>query len=207
MATNFPGGIDTFTAASPTSGLDNPSHSGLHNDLGDAVTATQTAMGLVHLKTESFSAVASQSINDVFSTDYDQYKILTQISNSSAQSLRFRLRVSGGDLTGSVYTTQSLFASGATVTSSRAATTTSLDLGTVRSVGRVTFEILIGNPFLTQVTTAKSQADNLLADSITTPGVDFYFSTVNNTISYTGFTLFPASGNMTGSVTVLGVRK
>jgi hypothetical protein len=42
MATNFPGGIDTFVNPNATSSLDSPSHSGLHTDLGDAVTAVET---------------------------------------------------------------------------------------------------------------------------------------------------------------------
>jgi hypothetical protein len=42
MATNFPGGIDTFVNPNATSSLDSPSHAGLHTDMGDAMTAVQT---------------------------------------------------------------------------------------------------------------------------------------------------------------------
>jgi hypothetical protein len=42
MATNFPGGIDTFVNPNSTSSLDSPSHAGLHTDMGDAITAIET---------------------------------------------------------------------------------------------------------------------------------------------------------------------
>ena len=47
--------------------------------LGDAIDATVFGLGasaLTLLNTTTFSAVASQSINDVFSATYDNYKIV-----------------------------------------------------------------------------------------------------------------------------------
>lgn len=61
--------------------------------------------GLVHLHTESFSAVSSVSIDDVFSSTYDNYRILFHGSSTSSSStgLLMRLRVSGSDITTSTY--------------------------------------------------------------------------------------------------------
>jgi hypothetical protein len=59
--------------------------------------------GLVLLNTTSFSAVASQSVNDVFSSTYDNYRIVCEFSSSTDQEIFFRLRASGADLTSNVY--------------------------------------------------------------------------------------------------------
>jgi hypothetical protein len=57
--------------------------------------------GLVLLNTTSFSGVASQSVNNVFSASYDHYKItiaMTSASGTGAQ-LALRLRANGTDTT------------------------------------------------------------------------------------------------------------
>ena len=74
----------------------------------DIDTAMNTALGtkkagMVLLNTTSFSAVASQSINDVFSSTYDNYLIVCDITSSTDQEVFFRLRASGSDLTSNVY--------------------------------------------------------------------------------------------------------
>jgi hypothetical protein len=72
--------------------------------LGDAIDATVFALpsaGLTLINTTSFSGVASQSINDVFSTTYDNYLVLVEGVGSGASSdLNFRLRVGGADASG-----------------------------------------------------------------------------------------------------------
>jgi hypothetical protein len=59
--------------------------------------------GLILINTTSFSAVASQSVNDVFSSTYDNYRIVCEFSSSTDQEVFFRLRASGSDLTSNVY--------------------------------------------------------------------------------------------------------
>jgi len=61
--------------------------------------------GLVLLNTTSFSAVASQSINDVFNATYDTYQIVTDLSASSnnGETVLMRLRVAGADNTSNNY--------------------------------------------------------------------------------------------------------
>jgi len=79
----------------------------------DTTLGVYSASGLVLLNTTSFSAVASQSVNDVFSADYDFYRIMVNIdSTSSAGSPAFgiRLRASATDKsTGYYFNTIRLF--------------------------------------------------------------------------------------------------
>ena len=60
-------------------------------------STASSAQGLTLINTTSFSAVASQSINDVFSTTYDNYFIVANILPSTNLSLQLRLRASGSD--------------------------------------------------------------------------------------------------------------
>ena len=78
-------------------------------DLGSAIdTSMNTALGtkkagLVLLNTTSFSAVSSQSINDVFSATYKNYLVQFVGTQSTSAGFTMRLRVSGADNTNSTY--------------------------------------------------------------------------------------------------------
>jgi hypothetical protein len=77
-------------------------------DLGDAIDTTlgvyaPSTSGLTLLNTTSFSGVSSQTFNDVFSTTYDNYKIIYAAEAGSTVSNTIRLRVSGTDASGADY--------------------------------------------------------------------------------------------------------
>lgn len=59
--------------------------------------------GLVHLHTESFSAVSSVSIDDVFSAAYDNYSILINGFGSAGNFGDIRFRSGGSDVTSANY--------------------------------------------------------------------------------------------------------
>jgi len=78
--------------------------------LGTAIdTSMNTALGtrksgLVLLNTTSFSAVASQSVNNIFTTTYDSYKIILDLTAVSGDLVLYmRLRASGTDASGINY--------------------------------------------------------------------------------------------------------
>ena len=100
--------------------------------LGDAIDATVfgLAAGLKLINTTTFSAVSSQSVNDVFSATYDNYKIVCQFSSSADQEVFFRLRASGSDLTTSVYRTGNINM-GVGIASAFASTTNTLQTSLV----------------------------------------------------------------------------
>jgi len=45
MATSYPGGLDSYTRPSPTDPLNSPSHSGVHDNVYDAIEAIETELG------------------------------------------------------------------------------------------------------------------------------------------------------------------
>jgi hypothetical protein len=178
-------------------------------DLGDAVdTAMNTALGtkksgLVLLNTTSFSGVASQSINDVFSTTYDNYKFIFNGTISSGLAINFRYRVAGADnSTANSYINQALYIDGTTPTGSRV-TSDKAVLGDFATTFKNTITCEIFDPFLTVPTRIQS-FNNWSYNNSTWQS---WFGFHNQSTSYTGFSIFVASGTLTGTVSVYGYNK
>lgn len=177
--------------------------------LGSSIdTSLNTALGtrkagLVLLNTTSFSAVASQSINDVFSATYDNYKIVISGVASANQDFGFRLRVGGADnSTASSYVYQYVQGNSTTISG-------------IRSTGNIWYVGVIGNSL-------KSQLELTLVSPFEVDTTNFYCSassaessaflrlsggTHNQSTSYTGFTLSASTGTITGKVSVYGFNK
>jgi hypothetical protein len=180
--------------------------------LGDAIDASMnTALGtkkagMVLLNTTSFSAVASQSISDVFSTTYSNYKIVTNITSTptAGETLRMRLRVSGADNTSSNYRylMKQVYAGGFDELSSTGATEWIIHRYT-RADGYYG-ELNFDNPFATAYTGI--YATGYTPNYNVTEG-SFVYASTTVTTSYTGFTIYTSAGNMTGTISVYGVNK
>lgn len=185
--------------------------------LGTAIdTSMNTALGtkkagLVLLNTTSFSAVASQSINDVFSSTYDNYVIKIYTSTASTTtSLNMRLRVSGADNSTSAYASSLRFQD--------SANNNLFDLSAVsQSTWRLSGNIYSGYPSYTEVLISNpfgTVATNIINNCVVnrnnlTGAMENYFgaSSFGATTSFTGFTIYTGTGNMTGSVSTFGVNK
>ena len=165
---------------------------------------TKASTGLVLLNTTSFSGVASQSINDVFSATYDNYKIVISGTNSTANaSVSLRFRVSGTDnSTANSYVSQSARFLDTASTFSRSAATS----GTFTVMNNTLVnacEMMVVNPFLATPTAWISQTYS----SLDTAATYIYSGSHNQTVSYTGFTFIPTSNTITGVVSVYGFNK
>jgi hypothetical protein len=85
----------------------------------DIDTAMNTALGtkkagMVLLSSLTFSGVTSQSINDVFSATYDNYRFIMPITSLAGNAtITMRLRVGGVDNSAANYTTETLLGLGA----------------------------------------------------------------------------------------------
>jgi hypothetical protein len=163
--------------------------------------------GLVLLNTTSFSGVASQSINNVFSATYDNYKIIVDATQTIASPTNFRVRASGTDLSGSVYSYagQYNYSSGGGHNSEIGSNLTVISLfGGNTLAGSYVIDLV--NPFKADETTIHNSASVVTSG---TPTAYQYKSSgvVNNTTSYDGFTILSQSGTMTGSVSVYGYNK
>jgi hypothetical protein len=177
-------------------------------DLGDAIDTTlgvyaPSTSGLTLINTTSFSAVASQSVNDVFSAIYDNYKIIVTGLISSVEGMNMRLRASGTDnSTASSYVRQTLNATSTTLVGGRA-TSNLWELGGWDSTLVNTLVIDLFNPFAASATGFSVD----LLRSTSGAYIQIANGTHNQTVSYDGFTLIPGAGTITGSVSVYGYSK
>jgi hypothetical protein len=190
-----------------------------HTLVADSATATglkwaapASGGGLVLINTTSFSAVSSQSINSVFSSTYDNYRIITNLDTSATSiSCRFRLRVSGSDNSSSNYVHDAINPGGggtASITTTGASPETSWQL--VASGGLTSASSMdIYYPFATDNTgfTYNSFYVDSSSGTTTDHRAIFKAGVVTVTTSYDGFTFFPDSGTMTGVVSVYGYAK
>jgi hypothetical protein len=159
---------------------------------------------MVLLNTTSFSAVASQSFNNVFSATYDNYLILFSGNLSTIASLEFRLRVGGVDnSTANSYLRQFVRAENTVVSAGRV-TSNIAKVGQGENNLRNSFELTIFNPFQATATPFTSVTNVSESSALI---FDIYSSMHNVTSSFDGFTLIASSGTMTGSVSVYGYNK
>jgi hypothetical protein len=162
-------------------------------------TATISALGSVE-----FSAAATLSLNGVFSSGYDNYMISARTQSSAGSVLFGRLRASGTDESSAsnYYTDQYLFADGTTVAANRT-TRNQWYIAYLGSPLRNGFVAYWYGPYLAQPTAGRT----VVADSyLNAETIDAaYTHSLSN--SYDGFTLLPASGTVTGLVTVFGFNQ
>jgi hypothetical protein len=181
----------------------------------DVYPPAASAQGLTLINTTSFSGVASQSVNDVFSATYTNYFILVKAACSSAGQLSLRMRVSGTDLTSSSY----MYGGAYTQYNGSATVTGENANGTPGAATTNGFNILDvdGNPSYARIQMFdpfETEQTGLIYDQAFNSGgsrnAGFWesFSGLTTvTTSYTGFTLLPAAGNITGYVRVYGYNQ
>ena len=182
--------------------------------LGDAIDASMnTALGtkkagMVLLNTTSFSAVASQSVNDVFSATYSNYLIVwNDLTISSTGWMNMRMRVSGADDSTANYRYQELSGSGTSVAAARATGATAwANINYAQDTNHNANTLTIFNPFDTSPTSISS-----VQAPVSNGNIEVFAKTfgLNTNTSYTGFSFFPASAGptLTGSVSVYGFNK
>jgi hypothetical protein len=186
-------------------GIVYPSSSDLVKDgatnMGTIATTVDAKTGLILLNTTSFTGVSSQSINDVFSATYTNYRIVIKGVGTADVGLLMRMRVSGSDNTSSDYGWARWNARTGGSGSSGSRTDTSWTIGAVGQSRKATVSLDISDPFATANTSLTGTAGS---DNGTYTYVDVFGATLGVTTSYTGFTLIVSSGTITGSVSVFG---
>lgn len=165
--------------------------------------------GLVQIGTAiSFSAVASQSVNDVFSATYSNYLIVwNDLTISSTGWMNMRMRVSGADETSANYRYQELSGSGTGVAAARATGQTAWgNINYAQDTNHNPNTLTIFNPFDTSPTSISS-----IQAPVSNGNIEVFAKSfgLNTNTSYTGFSFYPASvgPTLTGSVSVYGFNK
>ena len=166
-----------------------------------AVNGTVGASGAV-----TFSGVSSVSLNDVFSSTYDNYRILLNVKGSTNLTIQMRYRVSGADNTASsyLYGRMGIDNNGTTNNTNTGATSFSnICNASTEYFGALDFTCFFPNK--TEKTEMSGTGTGLRTDYAAAAFYSFG-GLFDATTSFTGFTLFPSTGTITGTVRVYGLK-
>jgi hypothetical protein len=165
--------------------------------------------GLVLLNTTTFSAQSSVSIDNVFSSTYQNYKIMCNQIPSTASDMNIRMRVSGADDSTSNYKFAAIgYNSNITSYSDYgAAVNTWQDIArtfTAATQGIFVFDVLYPNETKPTIISGKTTTYNTASSGIIS---DVNYTGWHNvSTAYTGFTMIPTAGTTTGTIKVYGYK-
>jgi hypothetical protein len=159
--------------------------------------------GLVHIETQTFSAVSAVNFNSVFSSTYDNYRIVATINSSNNAAVSIRLRLATTDNTTSNYQFQRLEVSGTSVSGARSTNQTSSVIASP-GAGNNFFVSDVANPFLTTPTLFATKT-NAVGN---TTGIYFYDTVSGHNVSssFDGIT-FITDAAQSGAISIYGYRK
>lgn len=140
----------------------------------------------------TFTGVTSISLNGVFTSTYDNYKIIINSTGSAGSNGGLRLRSAGSDNSTNTYSALGFYMSGATVTG-LSSLDTSWNYSTLTTQTYTVYDIF--SPFLSEYT----RGDIAQYGSR-------YSLVFSATTSFDGLTIFPGSGNITGKIRVYGYK-
>jgi len=157
--------------------------------------------GLTLIAEQSYTAAQTVNVNNVFSTTYDNYKIINRSTQASAGSWTMKMRVGGAD-TSTGYFTQLVYGDGGTAAGGRNVSgTDEWFFGDSANSGMTSMDIL--SPYLG----AETQGAALAGYRDGSAGlVRMIFMSLNDTTSYTGFSLLTPS-NANGKISIYGYAK
>lgn len=231
MGSAYPGALDSFTNPTSTDGMNSPSHSDQHADANDAIEAIQAELGtnpsgsyttvkdrlddlagggggsggLVLVNSGTFSASSAVSVDSVFDSTFDDYRVLVTLASSGASTVvGMRLRASGtDDSTSGHYDANRLVVNVNTVPNENG--TDRWQCALVDSALKSSMAYELSSPNLAEATRILGQGECYYT------GIGHTFYACNGTQSqatqYDGFTLFPSAGTLTGRWAVYGYAK
>ena len=163
-------------------------------------TPAATASGLTFITSSSPSSSTSVNINSCFSSTYQNYVILMNVTGTTDANITIRLRASGTD-SSTNYLYQNMTASNTTVSANRDAAATFFIAGFARSSGNSFSTINLSNPFVA------AESSVIIAHEDPNGPAQFYETGKHTTAtSYDGITFAVSGGTMTGSIRVYGVQ-
>jgi hypothetical protein len=152
----------------------------------------------------TFSSCVELSLNGVFSSTYDNYQIVIRMSQSSAATdPLFYYRANGtDDATFNSYTYQELTATGTSVSGYRGTASFGflIDSNNTLRGGAVMF---VYGPYLTQPTVSRSLGVGTTSSAVAHDVANSH----SQSTAYDGITFRAQTGNISGLLTVYGMRK
>lgn len=202
---------DTFAAKAALAGA---TYTGTHNFTGATVTGIPSGLALVTPTSVTngtlsggevtFSAQTSVSLNGIFTSTYDNYRVMCEISSASAAAnIGLRMRTGGSDAA----TNYHYGSNSANSAASTGGYVSTADYGTTYyMVGYV--NTTYGGAFVTDVISPNIARRTVFFGQLTNLAENFRVSGGDHTTAtaYDSFSIFPASGNITGKIRVYGYK-
>ena len=155
--------------------------------------------GLDLIAVTSFSAVASVSVDNCFTATYARYRVVMDYTTSASAIVSMRWRASGADNSSATYNTQNADSSNVTVFT-RAVSATSAVLTIANGAGTQFWHSFdVYDPNLSAQTVHSGMSFLSLSSNI-------HGSVFTGTNAFDGFSIFPASGTISGGLRVYGYR-
>jgi hypothetical protein len=177
----------------------------------DTKLGVYSTPGMVKLASVAFSGVSSQSVNNVFSATYDNYRIFVTITSANTVAgCNIRLRNAGSDNSTTSYRYAHTFIgteSGQTQQLQLSNNDTQMQ-GVRLDNSTATFDMSldIGQPFKTAFTTFKGQATACVIDGTNRGEIKNMNGFFIDSLSFDGFSLI-STATFTGTVSVYGYNK
>jgi hypothetical protein len=160
--------------------------------------------GVTLLVNQTFTAQTSVAVDNVFTSAYDDYRVVYEFQNSASSGYTINLRAAGSTVLGSDYKWQTVRTTGTGVTGDGA--TAASAWSSVNSNGvnrRQHYAMNIYNPARTMQTTMDAQVWQW--DGSQSGVTQWGFE--GNSLARDGIIITQNSGNITGSVKIYGMRK
>jgi hypothetical protein len=165
-------------------------------------SAWRSPSGQTLISSSTFTTQTQILLDYIFTSEFDNYKIVGSISGSAIAGVNWQLRDGTSNLTTSTY-------SGVVINGYDSASSTQVGaqdnggFGLVRSSAkRNILEGVISNPFNTLDTQTYSTVYDSVANGL---AIQSFQNT--STASYNGLRIFVSAGTMTGSIQIYGLRK
>jgi len=150
----------------------------------------------------SFTASTSISLNGIFTSTYDHYKVEIYTTASSTAVLRVVLRSAGTDATAANYDYTLLYANSASPGSATVAANAHWTLNASISSTMMKHNLELTNPFLASMTTAIGRS--VAYASAVAPLIGHFGGGHRLSTSYDGLTFTTSTGSLTGTIRVYG---
>lgn len=161
--------------------------------------------GLVHLHTETFSSTSSVTVNDVFSSEYNNYKIVLKASGAEAGTTPTYMRMisSGGTYTTSTYIHSLIYNSHIGGPSrGYAAAQNAMQVTNIGDYDSV----LSADIFSPNVATSTLVTGTYFGLGSTANYSGTLNATEYSSTQHTGFIIYPNTGTVTGTIRIYGYR-
>lgn len=158
--------------------------------------------GLVLLNKTDYTGASTVSVDNVFSATYSNYKIIGSLKGSTTATINMRLRASGTDLTSSSYIAGKLYVGAGASLAFGSENNIAGDTMTLTRAGTADTDAGFVMDLLSPFETGRKQALSIGSGQ----WVYWLAYHIQSASSYDGFTIYPASGTITGTVRIYGYK-